>query len=534
MASNSDSNEEPRLIPSSSSQTVAGQSSSRELTMVNTSTPPRPSLSTSLSDFALSSSSSSNSALDDSMQSKDDATPLQKRVRRPTTHSLWLGLDQRVNSPLANTFTLPSPKSRKRKGRSSDGDGDSTGEDMAGGFRDKDRMTTESSSPSSELDFTMPSLPMRFDNQRMEEAADRPKSSPMDISRSASPASALKPPADIRDTLGNSQSLPRRMSQPPKLARLLSLRAEAHPEELEVKHEAQVQRLLASFSGLPPGLGSRSRSARNRGRYPEEAVDDEEFQREETPSDDEDLEAGTLPAVFNYKVPIGSDPINITKPSTPVPTPTVLGTPEDARGGFRGISESPGNIMDIDMPLYTIGSPSVPSAMVPPQTWRQTPPPTSASSAVRTAKRKYEDRFEPYAPAVKRRAVSPSISHLKDRDIISPIVIPRSPILKPRKSFSQSQTNSTTSSPTVSNPSSYMYGSNGSPFPLPLSSNGHNRSGSSSSVVSSPTVRASMILASPILRPVPRLAAGLKRAGDEEKIVDGAGENLKELNIGRS
>ena len=42
-----------------------------------------------------------------------------------------------------------------------------------------------------------------------------------------------------------------------------------------------------------------------------------------------------------------------------------------------------------------------------------------------------------------------------------------------------------------------------------------------------------MILASPILRPVPRLAVGLKRAEDEERIVDGAGENLKELNIGR-
>ena len=145
-----------------------------------------------------------------------------------------------------------------------------------------------------------------------------------------------------------------------------------------------------------------------------------------------------------------------------------------------------------------------------------------------------DDRFEPYAPAAKRRAVSPSISHLKDRDLIAPIVIPRSPVMLPRKSISQSQANSATSSPTVSNNSSgYFYMNNGSPFSLPLPGNGHHRTGSSSSVVSSPTVRASMILASPILRPVPRLAAGLKRAEDEEKVVDGAGENLKELNIGR-
>ena len=149
-----------------------------------------------------------------------------------------------------------------------------------------------------------------------------------------------------------------------------------------------------------------------------------------------------------------------------------------------------------------------------------------------------EDRFDPYAPSAKRRAVSPSISQLKERDIVSPIVIPRSPVLKPRQSFSHShsQANYATSSPTISHSNSFSYGngvgnSAGNGYPIQLSGNGHHRSGSSSSVVSSPTVRASMILASPILRPVPRLA---KRAnGDEEKIVDGAGENLRDLNIGR-
>lgn len=156
-----------------------------------------------------------------------------------------------------------------------------------------------------------------------------------------------------------------------------------------------------------------------------------------------------------------------------------------------------------------------------------------------------EDRFDPYAPTAKRRAVSPSISQLKEREgysLVSPIVIPRSPVLRSRNSFSHSQNNSATSSPTVShNSSGHIIGNNGS-FSLPLSQSsgtgngfsGHHRSGSSSSVVASPTVRASMMLASPILRPIPRLPSSSKRViGEEEKIVDGTGENLKDLNIGR-
>jgi hypothetical protein len=258
--------------------------------------------------------------------------------------------------------------------------------------------------------------------------------------------------------------------------------------------------------------------------------------------------------------------MNITKPCTPAGS--MRGTPEES-SGFRAISESPGGAnMDIDMvsllssgyradPVVKLifqpmmGSPALSTTSVPPpQQWRQTPPPTSASSAVRTAKRKCtspcllvshyqtnitdiasdDDRFEPYAPSAKRRAVSPSISHLKERELVSPIVIPRSPVLRPRKSFSQSAANSTASSPTVSQSSSSFY----MPYAMPLSGNGHghHRSGSSSSVVSSPTVRSSMILASPVLRPVPRLAAGLKKAAEEEeRIVDGTGENLRDLNI---
>lgn len=113
-----------------------------------------------------------------------------------------------------------------------------------------------------------------------------------------------------------------------------------------------MQRLLASFSGLPPGLGPR-RSARrrsDRGRYPEEVGDDDDvFQGEDSLSDDEDeMDGGDAPStVFAYKVPGGSEPLSITKPCTPAGS--IRGTPEDS-SVFRAISESPGGMnMDIDV-----------------------------------------------------------------------------------------------------------------------------------------------------------------------------------------
>lgn len=216
--------------------------------------------------------------------------------------------------------------------------------------------------------------------------------------------------------------------------------------------------------------------------------------------------------------------------------------------------------------MFTSGSPSFYSGPLPPNQWRQTPPPTA--SAVRTSKRKCtqwnqplitqqsliivsdEERFDPYAPSTKRRAVSPSISSLRDvHGLVSPIVIPRSPILRPRGSFSQSQANSATSSPTVSQSSS-IYNLNGFLLSNSLSNSlsqnttnggyttqGHHRTGSMScpSVTSSPTVRASMALASPVLRPVPRLAVGIKRGvldAEGEREVEGAGEGVGNLTLG--
>lgn len=109
-----------------------------------------------------------------------------------------------------------------------------------------------------------------------------------------------------------------------------------------MKSEAQFQKVLASFSGLPAGLSGRPRWI-DRGRYPEEAVADDEFQREDTPSDDgEDYGELSSATYLSYKPPQESEPINITKPSTPAPSDTAESL------GTRGISESPG-VMDVDI-----------------------------------------------------------------------------------------------------------------------------------------------------------------------------------------
>ena len=139
--------------------------------------------------------------------------------------------------------------------------------------------------------------------------------------------------------------------------------------------------MLASFSGLPPGLGPRRfpRRRSDRGRYPEEVGDDDDvFQREDSPESDDEAEmdsasvngggnnssnggAGDAAAAasakmfaYAYKAPNGgSEPVPIAKPCTPAGS--IRGTPEDS-SGFRAISESPGGMnMDVDFvssPLF--------------------------------------------------------------------------------------------------------------------------------------------------------------------------------------
>ena len=159
--------------------------------------------------------------------------------------------------------------------------------------------------------------------------------------------------------------------------------------------------------------------------------------------------------------------------------------------------------------------------------WRYTPPPTT--SAVRSNKRKrevlfcscidfvtnkrnlVEDRFDPYPSSSKRRAVSPSVQYLRDshQPTNSPMSRgngPRLPIAIPI-SIPQSTASSTTSSPTISN----SYPS----FPRGIS------------ITSSPTLRATLSMPSPILRPL-----GRRREEEEQREIEGAGEAVSGLNLG--
>lgn len=115
-----------------------------------------------------------------------------------------------------------------------------------------------------------------------------------------------------------------------KMPRILSLISESHPEENEVQSEAQFQRLVASCSELP--FQPRTpRAASDRGRYPEEAGEEEQ-RREETPSDDGEFD----------ELPYASvEPINIVKPSTPA---------QSVNGDDMGMLDSPGGMaMDVDV-----------------------------------------------------------------------------------------------------------------------------------------------------------------------------------------
>ncbi len=177
-------------------------------------------------------------------------------------------------------------------------------------------------------------------------------------------------------------------------------------------------------------------------------------------------------------------------------------------------------------PSSAVSSPIVSS-------WRHTPPPTS-TSAVRSNKRKrmsssqfhtlhrrgstltmvtyaVDDRYDPYPTAAKRRAVSPSISHLRESfngrlsgsapRLSMPIPIPI-----------PSGIHSGSSSPIVPGSSSYWtarqsFGS------------------ASASVLSSPTLRAQIGLASPVLRPMTRA----RREGERE--IDSTEEGVNGLSI---
>lgn len=128
---------------------------------------------------------------------------------------------------------------------------------------------------------------------------------------------------------------------------------------------------------------------------------------------------------------------------------------------------------------------------------------TSSLLSDRLSRYTVDDRFDPYP--TKRRAVSPSISHLRDSH--SNMGSPRSgrlPIAIPVP-VPSSAMSSAASSPTMA----------GGQYSRPMN------------ITSSPTLRASMGLASPILRPLMRA----RRDDRDDREIDGAGEAVGGLSL---
>lgn len=183
---------------------------------------------------------------------------------------------------------------------------------------------------------------------------------------------------------------------------MLSLLSESRPEENELKSEAQFQRLVASVAGNPL-TPKTPRAPSDRGKYPEEAGDDEEIAVQS--DDDDELCEGS---VFDYNAT--TEATNLSR----------RGTPARSINGDEMYYWGPGSpvgssYMDVDpvnhLPrpsicayinpfypsqVFSFGSPSV-TPNSGPSSWRYTPP--STSSAVRSNKRK-------------RACISPSASTL--------------------------------------------------------------------------------------------------------------------------
>jgi len=127
-----------------------------------------------------------------------------------------------------------------------------------------------------------------------------------------------------------------------------------------------------------------------------------------------------------------------------------------------------------------------------------------------------DDRFDPYPSSSKRRAVSPSISYFREAHGSLHTRNSGTPRLSIPVAAPVSTVNSATSSPTVCT------------YPTSSIPGARNGSIGQMSVSSSPTMRSSMGLASPVIRPVPRP----KRGEGEEREVAGAGEAVGGLTLG--
>ncbi|KAG2159637.1 uncharacterized protein EDB93DRAFT_3764 [Suillus bovinus] len=436
---------------------------------------------TSSEEFALPSTSSAVSPT-----SADDGlpNPLFLRLRRPTllNKSSYYS-DKRIQSPLAISFTVPS----RRRG--------SNGEESES---DRERMWSESSPSSSSGNPTPPiTLPLEGDDEsNTSTRSGGPSPSTPPPSRSLS-TNALLP----ADAVNSSIPILRRPTYPLKPARILNLLAEPRPEEDELQSEAAFQRLLASYSDLPSQPRT-PRAPSDRGRYPEEVGHEDSHEDPLSDDDDDDVQG-----LFAFD--IQNDTNNI-KPCTPA---------QSVNGDDLSMSlaESPmGVAMDVDPPMV---SPSIISTPMSIQ-WRYTPPPTT--SAVRSNKRKLDDRYDPYPTSAKRRAVSPSISYLRETHP-SLVSYPRTPGSRPPVPIplsippSNSGT-SATSSPTITSGYSFQ----GYPGSRQVNIG-------TMSLSSSPVLRPSLGLVSPILRPILRTRRG---TDGEEREIEGAGEAVNGLSLG--
>ena len=229
----------------------------------------RPSLPTSLSDFALLPTSSSAPPSPSSLMSLDDGlSPFFRRLRRSSliaTNPIIAALGEaKPNSPLAVSFTPRSQRIRSF---------------------DSEKMADDSASE------TPSATPSELLTSSSGDTAETPSTPPHSSSASSSVhVDPLEPPPRPSSS---------RIVPPPKPARLLDLRTEiSSPIESELKSEAQFQRLIASYSynGFPPSkhIPRTPRSWSDRGRYPEEVGgDDEVDQGCESASDDGDEAKGT-------------------------------------------------------------------------------------------------------------------------------------------------------------------------------------------------------------------------------------------------
>lgn len=268
----------------------------------------RPTLSTSLSDFALFPSSSSAPSSPSAFSAiEEGVNPFFRRLRRSSLLAagpINLHGDAKPHSPLAASFM---PRSRHAESEK---------------MNDENSASPETPSASSSSIFP----------------EKTPTASATASETSIKPSRSLSTPSSPhhRPVPRDNDDVATLFTLPPKHSRLLDIRSEINsPIEAELKSEAQFQRLVASWanSGLPmtKHFPRTPRSWTDRGRFPEEAGNDDVEGTNDSGSDDDDLGAP------------GSVHSMSTTPSGTSVTPSGV---EDH--GLMPLDTTCGNGMDVD------------------------------------------------------------------------------------------------------------------------------------------------------------------------------------------